>query len=576
MKPLGFISNQKTSALIKDSSIVWFPVPKFDSPTVFTRLLDEEGGEFAIIPNYKVREVKQYYEHPLVLTTELVTEKGRIKITDLIPLGETVIIRKVEAEVGFKVLFKPRFRYALYRPIIKGNRFLNPRGRDCIAFLDFYQGESKKVSKYTWRFSSGSGILVANYATDTRHGVMSERGKVLATDYMRSFEETIKYWESYDVKDVEKFKELYKTSVFTLLGSIYSSSGGSIAAPTTSLPEVEGGNRNWDYRFAWVRDSSITAIGLLDAGLIVEGRRIIDFLFSLINFSSKPFYYPLYTIEGTIPPPEIKLNWLSGYKGSKPVRIGNAASKQVQLDVEGFFISAVYKYYQLTGDKVFIADQFDKLSYIADWISSNWSLKDSGIWEDRGEPKHYAHSKMMMWIALDKIGKMAKELGKVDRWSESREKLREWILTNCVKNNHFIQHCGGEDEVDAALLSAPIYGFIDVKDPLFLSTLEKIEKELLVDGTFVKRYKKDFLGEAKYPFLLTTVWLARVYVMLGEMEKAEKIVERIERVAGNLHLVGEHVDPARNEFTGNFPQVFVHAELVSLIEELNKKSLKLV
>ena len=566
MRPLGFISNQKTAALVQDTSIVWLPLPKFDSPSVFSRLLDEEGGEFTILPDHKVREIRQYYEYPLVLRTEVITEKGSITISDLLPLGETVVIRKVNAEVGFKVLFKPVFRYALYRPIIRNSRFINPKGRDCIAFLHSYRGKVRRKDKYLWKLSEGEGVLVANYSSDIEHGIMSERGKTLTANYEISFDETVKFWDSFDIKEAEKFRELFKASVFTLLGSIYSSSGGSIAAPTTSLPEVEGGSRNWDYRFTWVRDSSITAIGLLDAGFVVEGRRIINFLFSLINFSSKPFYFPLYTIEGTIPPPEVKLNWLSGYKGSKPVRVGNAASKQIQLDVEGFFVSAVYKYYQNTRDEVFLRDQFDKLSHIADWVSRNWTLRDSGIWEDRGEPRHYTHSKMMMWIALDKVGKMATALGETDRWSESREKLREWILTNCVKDGHFIRYADGENEVDASLLSAPIYGFISVDDPLFTATLDKIEKELVIDGVFVKRYKKDFMGEAKYPFLLTTVWLARVYLMLGEVSKAERILEKLEKVSSPLYLMGEHIDPVRGEFTGNFPQVFVHAEIVSLIK----------
>ncbi|MBB5254974.1 alpha,alpha-trehalase TreH1 [Sulfurisphaera ohwakuensis] len=567
---LGFISNQITSAIIQGTSIVWFPVPKFDSPSIFAKLLDEDGGEFSIVVK-KESQLKQYYEHPLVLTTEVNTEKGKIKITDLLPLGETVIIRKVESEVPFSVVFKPFFKYALYRPIILKDKFINSKGRDCVAFLYSWDGKVKREGPFVWKFSEGKGFLIANYSTDVEHGALSERGKNLRLNFEKPFEKTIEYWESFEVKS-NMYEDLYKSSVFVLLGSIYSPSGASIAAPTTSLPEVVGGSRNWDYRFAWVRDSSITAEALINAGFIVEARRILNFLLSLINFTSKPFYYPLYTIEGTIPPPEVKLMWLSGYKNSKPVRIGNAASKQIQLDVEGFFLNALYKYFEKTGDKVYIKDVFDKVEYIADWVSENWLLKDSGIWEDRGEPRHYTHSKIMMWVALDRAGKLAEHIGKEDRWRESRESLRKWILEKCVTNGYFARFAGSED-VDSSILSAPLYGFVNERDILFLNTLSKIEKELKV-GNFVKRYKTDFMGEAKHPFLLTTLWLARVYIRLGRIEEAKNIISNIEEIAGNLKLIGEHLDVEKKEFTGNFPQVFVHAEIINLIKELEEKESK--
>ncbi|ADX83856.1 glycoside hydrolase family 15 protein [Sulfolobus islandicus] len=570
MKTLGFISNQITSALIDLSSIVWFPVPKFDSPSVFTRLLDEDGGEFSILPEgQEIIAVKQEYVYPLVIMTVIRTKQGEINITDLIPLGETVIIRKVESEIPFKVVFRPRFYYSLYKPIIGGSKFVNPRGRDCIAFLYDFSGKVKRSGNYVWNFSNGKGYLIANYASDVKHGVFSERGSTLNAMYERSFENTINYWKSTDVKDVKSFNDLYKASIYTMLGSIYAPSGGVVAAPTTSIPEVEGGKRNWDYRFAWIRDSSIIAEALLEAGFIVEARRIINFLLSLINFSSKPFYYPLYTIEGTIPPPERKLRWLSGYKNSKPVRIGNGASSQIQLDIEGFFISALYKYVKLTNDQVFLKDVFSKVKYIGDWIAENWSLKDSGIWEDRGSPQNYTHSKIMMWIALDKIGKLANLIGYADIWAKERDKLRNWIFTNCVKNNYFIRYCGNTDDVDSSLLDSSLYGFIEVNDNIFINTLTKIENDLKTD-VFVKRYKTDFMGEAKHPFLLTTVWLARVYMRLEKIDGAIEILDKINKISRELHLVGEHIDVEKGEFTGNFPQIFVHGQLVIAIKELNE------
>ncbi|ARM75199.1 alpha,alpha-trehalase TreH1 [Acidianus manzaensis] len=572
MKPLGYISNQRTSALIDGTSIVWFPVPKFDSHSIFNKLLDEDGGEFKIIPESEIVKINQYYEYPLVLSTEVQTREGKIKITDVLPLGETVIIRKIESEIPFTAFLKPVFNYALYRPIIdeKLNRFINSKGRDCIAFLYQYKGDVKRVNSFSWNFTSGEGYLVVNYASDSKHGVASKIEKGLEVDFERPFEKTVSFWKSFDFENTKIFPDLYKSSVYLLLSSIYSPSGASVAAPTTSLPEAEGGSRNWDYRFAWVRDSSLTAEALLDAGYIVEARRIINFLLSLVNFSTKPFYYPLYTIEGTIPPPERELKWLSGYKNSRPVRIGNAASTQIQLDIEGFFLSALYKYIEKTNDLVMLRDVYDKVEHIADWVSENWELKDAGIWEDRGDPQHYTHSKIMMWVALEKAGKLAEKLGFKDKWKDSREKLRSWIYGNCVYEGYFTRYAGSKD-IDSAILSAPIYNFVEIKDPIFLNTLSKVENELVIDKYFVKRYKSDFMGEAKHPFLLTTLWLARVYIMLGEIEKAREIIQNIDKLTGSLHLVGEHIDVEKGEFTGNYPQVFVHAELVMTIKELEEK-----
>ncbi|BCS93783.1 alpha,alpha-trehalase TreH1 [Metallosphaera javensis (ex Sakai et al. 2022)] len=562
---LAFISNQITSAILDGTSVVWFPVPKFDSPSIFSKLVDERGGEFSILPG-EVTYMAQEYRDPMVLTTYVETDQGKMVIQDLIPIGETIIIRKVESEFPFKVVFNPIFYYGLYRPVPDGNRRINPRGRDCVAFLYEYDGEVEVESDDVWRFSRGRGYLVVNYSSDAKHGPMSERTSRLSLDFSRPFEKTVEYWRRSLPASKEYLRELYTTSVAVLLGSIYAPSGGPIASPTTSLPEVVGDSRNWDYRFAWIRDSSIIAEALLDADYVVKARDIINFLLSLINFSSKPFFYPLYTVEGTIPPPEKRLPWLSGFRNSRPVRVGNGASTQVQLDVEGFFMASLYKYFERTGDRVYIYDSLEKITYLADWEAENWRMKDSGIWEDRGEPRHYIHSKIMMWVAMDRAGRIMNALGMNDPWKERREELRSWIFEN---SGEYFPRYAGSTEVDASILSASLYGFVDVNDKLFLNTLQRIEKDLVKDG-FVKRYLSDFMGEAKHPFLLTTLWLARVYIRLGETRKAKDILERLDKVSGTLHLLGEHLDTSTMEFTGNFPQVFVHAQVVSALRELER------
>lgn len=194
-------------------------------------------------------------------------------------------------------------------------------------------------------------------------------------------------------------------------------------------------------------------------------------------------------------------------------------------------------------------------------------LKDASIWEERGVARHYTHSKAMMWIALKRAGDLFREIGEEDRWVKSREKLREWIFSNCVSEKGYLTRYPGTDEVDSALLSLPLYGFIDVNDKVFIATLEEIEKRLKV-GVFVKRYLTDFMGEAKHPFLLTSLWLGRVYVGLRRINDAIKILETLDKYSGSLGLLGEHADIENEEFAGNFPQAFVHAQVISLIKEL--------
>ncbi|MBW9140135.1 MAG: glycoside hydrolase family 15 protein [Candidatus Aramenus sp.] len=567
MKELAFLSNQMTSALISmDTNVAWFPAPRFDSSPIFASILDEEhGGEFRVVPRGKVISTSREYLTYNVLRTTIYAEGGKVTVTDLLPIGEPAIIRKVEAEIPVRVKVYPTFNYALHRPVTKFHRsaiqFLNPVGDDCVGFV-YGKGEREGNEVL---LPKGTHFLYLVYFKNAKHGLFSEKSAKLSLDVEEAFNATVSFWKG---KEKRAEGKLAKGSYTVLYGVLYSPTSAPVASPTTSLPEVVGGKRNWDYRFAWIRDSSIVAQDLIEVGEVVTGRRILNFLLGLVNFASKPFRHPLYTVDGEDPPPEVELKWLPGYKGSAPVRVGNKASEQLQLDVEGFFMSALWKYYEKTGDLVFLKEVEEKVKYIANWVSRNWGLTDASIWEERGVSRHYTHSKAMMWVALKRAGEVMRELGEEDYWKESREKLREWIFNNCVHEGYLTRYAGSTD-VDSALLSLPLYGFLDVKDEVFLRTLRKIEENLKV-GPFVKRYASDFMGEAKHPFLLTTLWLARVYVRLGKKEEAMKVVEELDKLSP-LGLVGEHLDVEEGDFAGNFPQAFVHAELLALLKELGVK-----
>ncbi|BBG25225.1 hypothetical protein IC006_2560 [Sulfuracidifex tepidarius] len=559
MRPLGFISNGLTSALIDNGSVVWLVFPRFDSPSIFGKLLDDEGGEFSIFPEDEC-DVSVSYVNANVLSTKFRCGQGEAEIMDVMPIGERSLVRVVRTTIPLKVKVKPMFHYGLYKPIVEeheeGVRFMNPKSRECLA-----------LTPNLHVISPPGATLYLIYSTARDYGPFKKRIERKAEKSLRA---TLNYWErKVPFKGTDETDRIREVSLMVLLSSIYSPTGASIAAPTTSLPEIEGGGRNWDYRYTWVRDSSMVSEALLSTGYIVESRRIINFLLGSMTFSSKPFLHPLYTVDGGDPPPEREIKWLSGFKGSKPVRVGNGAASQVQLDIEGFFVEAVYQYYLKTGDAEFLRENWVKLEYIHEWVSKNWKLKDAGIWEDRGRPQHYTHSKVMMWIALDRIEKMGKEIGKKVSTS-SKEKLRQWIIENCVKDSYFVRYAGSE-EVDANLLTLPIYGFVDVRDPVFMNTLRKVETDLLKNG-FVKRYRKDFMGEAVHPFTLANVWLARIYARLGREEEAIKLIKNLTRPSSNLYLIGEHIDVDKMEYTGNYPQVFTHAQILLAIEEINGKS----
>ncbi|QKR01124.1 glycoside hydrolase family 15 protein [Metallosphaera tengchongensis] len=565
------LNNEFTGALIHGTEIVWLPFPRYDSSPVFAKLLDEErGGSFLVEGEVE----SQSYLVPNVVETKL---KGGGEVVDLLLRGEHALVRKIRAPNPLKMKVNVTFNYgrdkAKVQRLAKGiYKFSNPENSEFLELHILFP----EMDEETWTVS-GEGYVFLGHFSDDRFGIY---GKDVKFDLSRGFERTIYYWRSQLKRGKSRGKvaklelsglsgeellNAYDTSVGVLLGLLYNPTGAIVAAPTTSLPEIEGGSRNWDYRFAWVRDSAIVADALISAGYLTEARRILDFFSRMVSFTTKPFLYPLYAVDGSVPPKEVEIPWLSGYLNSRPVRVGNAAAAQLQLDLEGFFMDALHKYFVATGDTNYVRGHLDVIEYIADWVSENWKLEDVGIWEERGVRAHYTHSKVMMWVALDRAGKIMKSLDRENRWRDSRNELREWINENLVKER-FLKKPGSE-EVDAALLTLPLYDFVEVTDQRFLNTLSEVERRLVVKGQ-VKRYERDFLGEAKYPFTLASLWLARVYLRLGRMEESAKIVSGILEATGGTYLVGEHIDPDRKQFTGNFPQAFAQANLILTLREM--------
>ncbi|MCY0850244.1 glycoside hydrolase family 15 protein [Sulfuracidifex metallicus] len=575
MKPLPCINNEFTGAIIRDTDVVWLSFPRYDSPSVFSSLLDEEkGGHFRI----ESKVVSQEYVVPNVVSTKL---KDGSEIIDLLLYGDHGIVRKIRANSELKVDLSPSFYYGrngakVKKVTDKVFRFFD-NGTD---FLEAHFLFDEVKYDGSW-YVKGEGYIYLGYFSDERFGIY---GKNVSFNIERGFDRTMNYWKNLMKRERGKGKvaelkignltgdkllDAYQNSVGMLLGLMYNPTGAVVGSPTTSLPEVEGGTRNWDSRYAWVRDSSAVAEALIATGYAQEARRIIEFLSRMVSFVSKPFMYSLYSIDGSLPPKEIEIPWLSGYKGSSPVRIGNDALALIQLDLEGSFMNAFYKYYEATGDDNYVKNHADILEYVADWISDNWKEDDVGIWEERDTKAQNVHSKVMAWVALDRAGKLMKAIDRDNPWREARNEIKEWIMDNGVVEGKFVKRIGG-NEVDASLLTLPLYGFIDVKDEIFQATLRQIEETLSVDG-LLKRYKQDSLGECIYPSTLSSLWLARIYIKLGRLDDAKLILEKILEVGDGFYLVGDKINVKSKEFLGNYPNSYAQANLVMALEEIAER-----
>src|SRR5579875_1806007 len=467
------LSNGHTAALERKASIDWFPCPRFDSSSVFSRILDEEkGGYFELTPLENFELKSSYIGNTTAIEHEFVTNKGKLKVIDFLPLGLPAIIRIFDSEIPFQVTIKPLFETGLINPGVemkdKGMVFRNFNSKEGLELL--IKGDFVIESQSRIFMNKGKGYLFLLYTRDLRYGLFSNKSFVYADPY-EAFQVFVNFWEDRlsDVKKIDGiFDDIFQRSLVTLLSLIYRSSGGIIAAPTTSLPEIIGQNRNWDYRYVWVRDATYAAEALIRSGLTIDGRRILDFLFSVIDPSSKPFDHPLYPVDGTEPIAEEELGWLSGYKNSRPVRIGNAAYLQIQMDIEGSFMNSLYEYYMLTEDKLYIQRNWWAIEAIVNWVKESWRKKSTSLWEERGKTEHFVHTKVMNWVALDRASSMAIKLGYKDiaqEWKAIAKEIHKDVLENgySLETRSFVKYYGSK-EVDSSLLTLPLFGFIEAND----------------------------------------------------------------------------------------------------------------
>jgi GH15 family glucan-1,4-alpha-glucosidase len=575
----GLIGDLHTIALVgTDGTIDWYCCPRFDSPSVFAAILDaDRGGLFRIAPDGDGWESKQLYlPDTNVLITRFLTADGVGEVQDfMVPAHPGRLIRRVLAVRGqmrFVVELAPRFDYARARHEVA----LSPRGA-------LFRSPELRLSLSTrWPLAIVDGRDVSApielRAGDTAAFVL-ERGEVPEpysdADIAAEFEATVAFWRRWlgGSRYVGRWREMVHRSALALKLLTYAPTGAIVAAPTTSLPEQLGGARNWDYRYTWMRDAAFTVYALLKLGFAEEAGAFMQWLEGRVRVSG-PLQI-MYGIDGREDLPELELSHLEGYMGSAPVRIGNGAATQLQLDIYGELMDAVYlcnKY----GEPLY-HDGWMEVTRNLEWLIDHWDQPDEGIWETRGGRRDYTYSRLMSWVAVERAIRIARQRGlpaDLTRWMAVRDRIYTQIMQRGWHPGRraFVQHYDS-DVLDASLLLMPLCKFIAPTDPRWLSTLDAITAELVADS-LVYRYDvqaaPDGLAGEEATFSLCSFWWVEALARAGRLDDAQLAFEKMLTYANHLGLYSEEIGPT-GEQLGNFPQAFTHLALISAAHNLDRR-----
>ncbi len=596
----GIIGDLHTVALVgKNGSIDWFCVPHFDSPSVFASILDDKkGGRFQIAPRETDFTTTQHYlPETNVLVTHFLSEEGVVEVTDFMPVSqgnesdaEHMLIRRVQGVRGsmhLEMRCEPRFNYA--------------RDEHETEFVE--NGVVLKTPDIELMFTTPTevtergGGLSSQFVIeegDSTYFVLCELhdgqkrvGAIDAAEVERQFERTVEYWRRWVAGSTYsgRWREMVHRSALVLKLLTYAPTGAIVAAPTTSLPEDLGGVRNWDYRYTWIRDAAFTVYGLMRIGFTDEAAHFMDWLEArCAELNPDGSLQIMYSINGEHELTEETLDHLEGYEGSKPVRIGNGAYDQLQLDIYGELMDAVYLFNKYGSPISY--DFWNHLTRLIEWVTENWQRTDEGIWEVRGGQRHFVYSKLMCWVAVDRALRLADKRSfpaPRAKWERVRDEIYEDIMENGWNEEigSFTQSYGGQ-YLDASNLMMPLVFFLSPTDPRALRSLDAINrtpaKGGLVSNSLVYRYNpehtSDGLTGAEGTFNMCTFWLVEAMTRAGSrdqkrLERARLTFEQMLGYANHLGLYSEEIGP-RGEALGNFPQAFTHLSLISAAYNLDR------
>jgi len=595
----GLLSDCNSAALVsRAGSVDWLCLPRYDSPAVFARLLGPDAGHWSISPTGSFQSSHRYLEGTLVLETTFATDTGTVKLIDALSFARGQrghdlgldsphellrLVEGVSGAVELELELAPRPEYGLVRPLFRrtadgGRTFGGPSPLAISAGVPVEISDS--TMRATFKVAKGQQIGFAARLLPiesetpppaTQPSKMPER--------IRDVEKAWRSWEAEHDIYVGPHRELVRLSSRVLKGLTYRPTGAIVAAATTSLPEDTGGERNWDYRFSWIRDASLTLQALYIGSCSDEAENFVSFMTSSAGGRVKGGSLQImYGISGEHDLSERELPHLPGWRESRPVRVGNGAWGQTQLDVYGELLDALWIYHERLGELHPEIQHF--IAELADAAAEGWKQRDAGMWEMRGEPLHHLSSKVLCWTALDRAVKLAPLLAehgaRAEEWAAERDRIRESVLERgwSEKRKAYAQ-AFGSDELDAAALLMPLLGFLPADDERMRSTIDTIARDLTEDG-LVLRYRNeeglnaDGLEGEEGTFVICSFWLVSCLAKAGEVERAEALFDQLAGYANDLGLLAEEIDVANDELLGNFPQAFSHIGLITAAWEVDK------